>query len=335
MRACFLKKHSRNSPFRRVHVPLFSLLALALLASCARPAAAPTPAVHRQPSAAPSPSSTNLPTATETGLPSPAPTETPVPCDPASAEYCITGGTFTLQRPIAAPGTQGVDHGYAYGAALGGKREPHHGVEFYSASGTPVLAAASGTVYYAGGDAAQKFSPWSNFYGQLVILEHRFPGQALYTLYAHLSRLEVAAGQSVDAGEQIGAVGMTGSAFGNHLHFEVRLEPEDYDSTRNPELWLIPLPGTGVLSLRFVDSGGAFIPARPNVQYFPDPNAASARSWGPEVYAPQIPSAGENAALGDLPAGRYRLTFMWAGLLYERWVEIQPGKLTQVEFKVP
>jgi murein DD-endopeptidase MepM/ murein hydrolase activator NlpD len=244
-------------------------------------------------------------------------------------------GDFLLRRPIAAPGSEVVDPGYPYGSTLGGTRQPHHGVEFYNASGTPVLAAADGTVIYAGDDGVELFSPWPNFYGNLVLLEHNLGGQNLYTLYAHLSKVDVIAGQVVAAGEKIAEVGASGSASGSHLHFEVRLAAQNYDSTRNPYLWLIPLPETGALSMRFVNAGGQFIQAQPNVQYFPNPDGLPVQAWQPELYAPGMPTSWENALLGDLPSGRYRITYLWSGVLYERWVEIQPGKLTLVSFEVP
>ncbi len=317
-----------------MRVNLFTFLLALLLAACA-PAAArlpvstatlpPPPTVYSTPDYSTPDYQTPAP---------PTPTETPVPCDPA-AGFCIIEGTFLLQRPLNPPENAVIDRTYAYGSTLGGSREPHHGIEFPARSGTPVLAAAAGTVRYAGDDAAQKFSPWNNFYGNLVVIEHTLGGQTLYTLYAHLSRLDVHAGQTVAAGEKIGEVGMSGSAAGPHLHLEVRLDPQDYDSALNPQLWLLPLPETGVLAMRFVDAKGQPVRAQPNVQYFPDPAAPYAWAWPPELYAPAMPPAWESALLGDLPAGLYRLTHIWKGVLYERWVEVQPGKLTLVTFEVP
>lgn len=247
-------------------------------------------------------------------------------------------GNFLLQRPIAPPGTDSVDRSYPYGSTAEGTRDPHHGVEFYNASGTPVLAAADGTVYYAGNDTERAFSTWLWLYGNIVILEHPLTGapfDRLYTLYAHLSKMDVSVGQAVRAGEKIGEVGMTGTASGSHLHFEVRLDPDNYNSTLNPELRLVPLTGTGVLSMRFVDENGQFVQAQPNVQYYPDPIGTFTQAWQPENYNPELSIGNwENAVLGDLPAGRYRVTYLWAGIIYERWVEIQPGKLTRVMFVV-
>lgn len=277
------------------------------------------------------------PSNTPTGTVQPAPTATPTPvrCDPSAADYCLSDATFLLQRPIAAPGTDTIDRSYAYGSTSGGRRDPHHGVEFYNASGTPVLAAANGTVLYAGDDKTVQFSPWSNFYGNLVIIEHYLPSQKLYTLYGHLSRIDVITGQTVAAGEKIGEVGASGSAIGSHLHFEVRLDPAEYASTVNPELWLIPPAGTGTLSLRFVDESGEFVQVQASVQYYPNESGTFTQAWQPETYDPSVPvNAWENATLGNLLPGRYRITYLWTGAWTERWVDIQAGELTLAEFIV-
>jgi hypothetical protein len=257
-------------------------------------------------------------------------------------DYCIEDAYFVFQRPITPTGTDSIDRSYPYGGTVGGLRDPHHGVEFYNASGTPVLAAANGTVYFAGDDTARKFSPWSGFYGNIIVLEHTLSGapfDMLYTLYAHLSKIDVSIGQAVTTGEKIGEVGLSGTASGSHLHFEIRVDPNDYDSTLNPELWLVPHRGNGTMAFQFFDDRGMPInPVDINVQYYPDPSRPPAADYYPEIYSfkPLIADSPfqESTALGDLSAGSYRITFIWTGILYERWIEIQPGKLTRVAFKV-
>jgi murein DD-endopeptidase MepM/ murein hydrolase activator NlpD len=282
-----------------------------------------------------------LPTATSSMIPVasstspefiPIPSSTQIPCDPLVASYCIVEGTFHLQRPIALPETNTIDRGYPYGSTENGLRDPHHGVEFYNGTGTPVLAAGDGKVFYSGDDQLSKFGPRLDFYGNLIILEHTKSGESFYTLYAHLSKIGVATGQNVSAGEMIAEVGATGAAIGSHLHFEVRSDPLDYESTNNPELWLTPLPGTGVLSLRFINKENYFVNALPNIQFYPDPSSTFIQAWQPETYDSSLTrNHWENCVLGDLPAGQFRITYLWAGTLYERWVEIQPGSLTKVE----
>ena len=173
--------------------------------------------------------STSIPTITTTAE---------IPCDPFSVDYCITDGHFIFQRPIHPPGNELLDETYLYGSTADGTREPHHGVDIANKSGTPVYAAADGTVLFAGADKQAVYCPWPNFYGNLIVLKHK---DGLFTLYAHLSKIDVGAGQAVDTGTKIGEVGRTGVAIGSHLHFEVRQgDVEDYFATQDPQLWLLP-----------------------------------------------------------------------------------------------
>lgn len=97
-----------------------------------------------------------------------------------------------------------------YGLRMRGwSPDMHEGVDIAAPAGTPVRAMKSGRVEHAGA--------WGG-YGLSVVIAH---GTNVRTLYAHLSRIDVQKGQRVDGGQQIGAVGRTGSATGNHLHFEV------------------------------------------------------------------------------------------------------------------
>jgi peptidoglycan hydrolase-like protein with peptidoglycan-binding domain len=105
-----------------------------------------------------------------------------------------------LRRPIAAP------LGDAYGPRGTGF---HAGVDFPATTGTPVTAAASGRVAFAGYDDG---------WGLTIVLDH---GNAVRTRYAHLSATTVSPGASVTAGAQVGRVGTTGFSTGPHLHFEV------------------------------------------------------------------------------------------------------------------
>jgi len=97
-----------------------------------------------------------------------------------------------------------------YGMRLRGwSPDMHEGVDVAAPAGTPVHAMKSGRIEHAGS--------WDD-YGLSVLISH---GSNVRTLYAHLSRIDVSAGDRVDGGQQIGAVGQTGSATGPHLHFEV------------------------------------------------------------------------------------------------------------------
>jgi|CXWL01.1.fsa_nt_gi murein DD-endopeptidase MepM/ murein hydrolase activator NlpD len=104
----------------------------------------------------------------------------------------------------------------------GQPRSPHTGADFPASTGTPVLAAADGTVVLA----EEQFFP-----GNAVVVDH---GDGLFTMSFHLSRISVAVGQQVQRGDVLGAVGATGRVSGPHLHFGARWHGARID----PELLL-------------------------------------------------------------------------------------------------
>jgi murein DD-endopeptidase MepM/ murein hydrolase activator NlpD len=93
----------------------------------------------------------------------------------------------------------------------------HEGIDIGVGYGTPIAAAASGTVIYCG---------WESGYGNLVVIDH---GGNLATAYGHQSSIAVSCGQQVGQGQTIGYVGCTGHCFGPHLHFEVRINGNPVD----------------------------------------------------------------------------------------------------------
>ena len=105
---------------------------------------------------------------------------------------------------------------------FGGSFELHSGQDINAEHGDEVVAAANGRVVFA---------DWHGGYGQLVTVDH---GAGLTTRYAHLSKIEVRAGQEVARGQRIGAVGSTGRSTGPHLHYEVRIGDEPV----NPRAYL-------------------------------------------------------------------------------------------------
>ena len=80
--------------------------------------------------------------------------------------------------------------------------------------------------------------------------------QTLYTVYAHMSKIIAVVGQHVETGDVLGLVGDTGVTTGPHLHFEVRLGGNTFYNTYNPELWMAPPQGWGVLVGRLTDEDG-------------------------------------------------------------------------------
>lgn len=98
----------------------------------------------------------------------------------------------------------------------------HAGTDYALPQGTPVVAPAPGVVV---------FNDLTAIHGQIVIIDH---GMGIMTSYSHLSQTAVTAGETVDTGQLIGAIGTTGSSTGFHLHWEVRV----HDVAVNPVQWL-------------------------------------------------------------------------------------------------
>jgi murein DD-endopeptidase MepM/ murein hydrolase activator NlpD len=121
-----------------------------------------------------------------------------------------TGFRMPVQGRMTSP------FGYRVHPILGYRRM-HTGIDFGAAYGTPIVASGPGTVASAG---------WDGGYGKAVRLSH---GGGLTTLYGHMSRLAVAPGQQVAAGQVIGYVGSTGLSTGPHLHYELHRNGERID----------------------------------------------------------------------------------------------------------
>ncbi|MEV7519569.1 M23 family metallopeptidase [Streptomyces sp. NPDC091371] len=106
----------------------------------------------------------------------------------------------------------------------------HSGQDFAVPSGTPVDAAAAGTVVKAGPNGGGD----GPAYGNAIVIKH---ANNTYSQYAHLSKIQVAIGEKVAKGEQIALSGNTGNSSGPHLHFEIRTTP-NYGSAINPMTFL-------------------------------------------------------------------------------------------------
>jgi murein DD-endopeptidase MepM/ murein hydrolase activator NlpD len=129
------------------------------------------------------------------------------------------------------PTIKPVPAGVPLSSAFGMRKHPilgvdkmHLGIDFPAPAGTPVLATATGRAQrvYALGD--------SSSYGNHIVLQH---DEVYETLYAHLSRIAVEAGQIVEEGDTIGYVGSTGRSTNDHLHYEVlengvRVDPQEF-----------------------------------------------------------------------------------------------------------
>lgn len=104
-----------------------------------------------------------------------------------------------------------------FGAVSSIRSGAHTGLDISASTGSPIKAAASGTVVWSG---------YKGSYGYLVVISH---SNSVQTYYGHCSKLYVSAGQTVSQGEKIADVGSTGNSTGPHLHFEIRVNGVAYN----------------------------------------------------------------------------------------------------------
>lgn len=229
---------------------------------------------------------------------------------------------------------------YPYGSTNYGGLATHHGIDIQNPLGTPVLAIGSGTVYYAGDDYTTLFGPQPNFYGNVVVIEHDVvlaDGRGVYSLYGHLSNVDVETGQRVEQGERIAWVGAEGVALGSHLHLEIRIgDPTDYGSTVNPELWIRPWPTYGTIAGRLVDADGARV-YEATINFQMKGRAGPVRntfSYADDTVNPD-PIFGEHFARGDLPDGEYDITVkIGKAIVWRGAAAVEPGKTTWVDIQL-
>jgi len=157
-------------------------------------------------------------------------------CGNTATSYNIGSGSWTW--PLA-EGTYEIGTPFGQAGSMWSTGF-HTGQDFPSAVGTPVSAVAAGVVHV-------EHPAWA---GNLVRIDH---GNGLETLYAHLSKVDVADGQQVTAGQRIGAVGIEGNSTGPHLHFEVHLGGDAV----NP----MPFLATGSASISWGGYSNGMIPA--------------------------------------------------------------------------
>jgi murein DD-endopeptidase MepM/ murein hydrolase activator NlpD len=129
-------------------------------------------------------------------------------------------GPSTLTSPFLRPAPGDPTSIFGTRRLFNGKpRSPHPGLDLRAGTGTPVQASGDGSVVLA-----------EDLYysGNIVILDH---GGGLFTLYAHLSRIDVAEGDLIRAGQQLGLSGDTGRVTGPHLHWGAKIGDEPFDPT--------------------------------------------------------------------------------------------------------
>jgi murein DD-endopeptidase MepM/ murein hydrolase activator NlpD len=243
---------------------------------------------------------------------------------------------FYFTRPISADHVNWPLADYRYGGVFFAPDIVHTGVDIPAPAGTPIMAAGAGQVVWAGwGLFTEAPGNESDPYGLAVAVRHDFgfQDQSLFTVYAHMSQVDAIRGQHVEAGDALGLVGATGETTGPHLHFEVRLTENSFHATYNPELWIAPPQGWGVVVGRIEDSRGQLLQ---QVEVYVRSEASQevrmVRTYGGQPVNAD-PFYRENMAIGDLPAGLYRVTLRFDDKLHQTWIEVYPGRITPLVFR--
>lgn len=143
----------------------------------------------------------------------------------STAKYSSTGSVNTALTTSAGKASIGISLirpvsgtiTSRFGARSSIRSSTHTGLDIATSTGTPIVAAASGTVTFSG---------YKGSYGNMIVISH---GNGVQTYYGHCSKLYVSAGTQVSQGQTIAAVGSTGNSTGPHLHLEVRVNGVAYN----------------------------------------------------------------------------------------------------------
>ncbi len=241
---------------------------------------------------------------------------------------------FFFASPIAADETNAPVSDYRYGGVFF-EDIVHTGVDIPAPKGTPIHATGAGTVIWAGYGVFQGGYDPTDPYGLAVTIQHDFgyQNQPLFTIYGHMSEIEVVQGQHVEIGDLLGLVGETGVVTGPHLHYEVRVGENSFFATRNPELWLVPSIGYGIIAGRVMDGIGQLLYDQQII--ITDP--VKGLNWFAWSYGKTAVNSDnyyqENLVIGDLPAGSYVLRTDFGGLNIRMPIEVQAGMVNYFTFR--
>ena len=264
----------------------------------------------------------------------------PVPWVPSPQDH------FYFSNPIAAYAIDPAYSTYGYGDVFF-EDVVHTGIDIPGDIGTPILATGDGKIIYAGFGVYRGGSDiFDDPYGKAIVIEHSFgyQGESLFTLYAHLDEILVEKGQAVTAGDQIGLLGKTGKTTGPHLHFEVRVGKNEYFSSRNPDLWISPPQGWGILVGQILTYEGRLLEQQPVHLSRIGERASEYEStdylWIGKSYQNQAinsdPYYKENLTIANIPAGTYLVSIpvTYIGFSYQKEIEILPGQVTFIKFNL-
>jgi len=229
-------------------------------------------------------------------------------------DYTLAEPHFWFTRPYSETYATWGSQFYPYGTNNDGNYLWHYGIDIQNPAGVPILAVGDGRIVFAGSDAQRAVGPQTNFYGQAIIVQHNqtielagVEKRPVYTLYGHVSQILVKEGESVSAGQPVALTGQEGVALGPHLHLEVRLDQNTYVHTQNPDLWVRPDNGHGVIAGRVVDAAGFYVPQQLlTLHRAATPNKfwRQTRTYPDQRYTFD-PQLGETFTFADVPVGEY------------------------------
>lgn len=274
-----------------------------------------------------------------------------VSCTPRSARTAPRASapaaprTTWFRRPIDDRDNPFIDQTYRYGSTMGGNFQQHQGVEFNNPDGTPVRAIGPGTVVYAGPAERGALTVAIRHDSTLTLPEGG--RRSIYSVYYHNSELKVSVGDRVAAGDLVSLVGHTGRATNDHLHLEVHASPVDsvraiVDSaqrfpayTTNPELWIEPIAGTGIVAGQVWGRDGKPVPGarvyglrktEPRETPFSFAETYRERAHPHPLYE-------EHFAVGSVPPGDYVVGTSIGTRKVWRRVRVEAGKVSWVVFR--
>jgi hypothetical protein len=244
---------------------------------------------------------------------------------------------FWFSRPLRPPLSGWGSYYYPYGTNADGQYFWHFGIDIQAGQSTPVIAVGDGTVIHAELDRETVLGPWPDFYGQAVVIEHveRWNDLPVYTLYGHVSQALVRSGQKVKQGEVIARVGQLGVALGPHLHLEVRIGSNTYYHTRNPDLWVKPDQGYGVIAGRIIDHQDYLVPQQlVTLHYLENPGAFWRQTFSyPDNVVNSDDELFETFSFGDVPAGDYLVKTFFDGKQLTLPVKVKDQEVSFVQLK--
>ncbi|UCC80554.1 MAG: peptidoglycan DD-metalloendopeptidase family protein [Candidatus Zixiibacteriota bacterium] len=231
-----------------------------------------------------------------------------------------------MLRPVRPDDQNLKDQTYLYGSTMGGNFRQHQGNEYNAPEGTPLLAVDDGIIVYIDREIGHS----------VLKCDHKEGDFFVYAHYHHQHDIFKNVGDVVKRGDIIGSIGKKGNVTNEHLHFEVSLSKLDDSNreshTRNSELWIEPLPGTGTIIGKVVDEDGEYVPGV-RVYGVTKPIPTESPFSFAETYQDKVhpdEAYNENFVISDVPEGSYILSVESDGKKSVIKTVVEAGKITNV-----